>query len=110
MGGYSALAIDLLSKEGGTGSFADGSTLKGSKVLGIYAELDARANATRAAAGATLRAARRPHRLPTFPDADHGFFNGTRRPVRQAGGRRGVRAPPRLLQAPLVGAERRVAA
>jgi carboxymethylenebutenolidase len=148
--GYSALAIDLLSEEGGTGSFADeaaamaalysappsrfvadmkagvtelrrrlpgkklaatgfcfgggmvwsllaakearlaaaapfygpfpeGSSLKGSKtaVLGIYAALDSRVNASRPAAAAALRAAGVPHQLVTFPGVDHAFFNDT---------------------------------
>jgi carboxymethylenebutenolidase len=148
--GYSALAIDLLSKEGGTGSFADefeamaalgaappsrfvadmkaGVTelrrrvpgkkvavtgfcfgggmvwlllasrearlaaavpfygpfpesggLAGTKaaVLGIYAELDSRVNASRAAARAALRKAGLRHQLVTFPGVDHAFFNPT---------------------------------
>ena len=146
--GYSALAIDLLSEEGGTGSFPDeaaamaalysvpearfvadmksgvtelrrrlpgkkaaamgfcfgggmvwtllaakeprlaaaapfygpfpgGASLKGSKaaVLGIYAALDTRVNASRPAARAALRAAGLPNRLVTFPGVDHAFFN-----------------------------------
>jgi carboxymethylenebutenolidase len=148
--GYSALAVDLLSEEGGTGSFSDegevsaalgavppqrfvadmkaavtelrrrvpakrlaatgfcfgggmvwlllasreprlaaaapfygpfpeNASLAGSKaaVLGIYAELDSRVNASRGAARAALRAARLRHQLVTFPDADHAFFNDT---------------------------------
>jgi carboxymethylenebutenolidase len=149
--GYSALAIDLLSEEGGTGSFADefeamaalgaapssrlvadlkagvtelrrrvpaknvavtgfcfggGMTwlllasrerrlaaavpfygpfpengdLSGAgkvAVLGIYAELDSRVNASRAAARAALRKAGLRHRIVTFPDVDHAFFNPT---------------------------------
>jgi carboxymethylenebutenolidase len=148
--GYSALAIDLLSEEGGTGSFSDefeamaalGSVptqrlvadlkagvtelrrrlpgkrvaavgfcfgggmvwllltsgesrlaaaapfygpfpengrLSGSKaaVLGIYAELDSRVNATRDAARDALQGARLRHEIVTFPDADHAFFNDT---------------------------------
>ena len=148
--GYSALAIDLLSEEGGTGSFADefeamaalgaaptsrfvadlkagvtelrrrvpgkkvaatgfcfgggmtwlllasreprlaaaapfygpfpdGGSLAGSKaaVLGIYAELDARVNASRAAARAALRKAKLRHQIVTFPGVDHAFFNPT---------------------------------
>jgi carboxymethylenebutenolidase len=148
--GYSALAIDLLSEEGGTGSFSDpaeataalngvpterfvadmkagitelrrrlpgkkvaavgfcfgggmvwlllaskeprlaaavpfygpfpeNGDLSGSKaaVLAIYAELDARVNATREAARAALRAARLRHEIVTFPGADHAFFNDT---------------------------------
>ena len=148
--GYSALAIDLLSEEGGTGSFADefeamaalgavppprfvadmkagvseirrrlpkknvaatgfcfgggmtwlllaskesrlaaaapfygpfpeGGNLSGSKaaVLGIYAELDSRVNATRNSARAALRKAGLKHSIVTYPDVDHAFFNPT---------------------------------
>ena len=148
--GYSALAIDLLSEEGGTGSFADefeamaalgavpparfvadlkagvtelrrrvpgkkvaatgfcfgggmtwlllasreprlaaaapfygpfpdGGSLAGSKaaVLGVYAELDGRVNASRAAARAALRKAKLRHQIVTFPGVDHAFFNPT---------------------------------
>ena len=148
--GYSALAIDLLSEEGGTGSFADefeamaalygvpesrfGAVLKarvtelrrrvpGKKVavtgfcfgggmtwllltkkearlaaavpfygpfpesgslagartavLGIYAGLDSRVNASRAAARAALRRARLTHQIVTYPGVDHAFFNPT---------------------------------
>ena len=149
--GYSALAIDLLSEEGGTGSFADefeamaalgaappsrfvadmkagvteirrrlpgkkvaatgfcfgggmtwlllaskesrlaaaapfygpfpeGGNLAGAKgaaVLGIYAELDSRVNASRAAARAALRKAGLRHQIVTFPSVDHAFFNPT---------------------------------
>jgi carboxymethylenebutenolidase len=148
--GYSALAIDLLSEEGGTGSFADefeamaalgavppsrfvadmkagvteirrrlpkknvsatgfcfgggmtwlllaskeprlaaavpfygpfpeGGSLSGAKaaVLGIYAELDSRVNASRAAAQAALRKAGLKHQIVTYSDVDHAFFNPT---------------------------------
>jgi carboxymethylenebutenolidase len=148
--GYSALAIDLLSEEGGTGSFADefeamaalgaappsrfvadmkagvtelrrrlpgkkvaatgfcfgggmtwlllaskesrlaaavpfygpfpeGGNLAGAKaaVLGIYAELDSRVNASRAAARAALRKAGLRHQIVTYPGVDHAFFNPT---------------------------------
>jgi carboxymethylenebutenolidase len=148
--GYSSLAIDLLSEEGGTGSFADefeamaalgaappsrfvadmkagvtelrrrlprkkvaatgfcfgggmvwlllasneprlaaavpfygpfpeNGNLTGSKaaVLGIYAELDSRVNASRPAARAALRAAGLRNQIVTFPDVDHAFFNPT---------------------------------
>jgi carboxymethylenebutenolidase len=148
--GYSALAIDLLSEEGGTGSFADefeamaalsaappsrfvadmkagvtelrrrlpkkklaatgfcfgggmtwllltskesrlaaavpfygpfpeGGSLFGAKaaVLGIYAELDSRVNASRAAARTALRKAKLRHEIVTYPDVDHAFFNPT---------------------------------
>jgi carboxymethylenebutenolidase len=148
--GYSALAIDLLSEEGGTGSFADefeamaalgavppsrfvadmkagvtelrrrlpkkkvaatgfcfgggmtwlllaskearlaaavpfygtfpeGGSLSGAKaaVLGIYAELDSRVNATRSAARTALRKAGLKHSIVTYPGVDHAFFNPT---------------------------------
>ena len=148
--GYSALAIDLLSEEGGTGSFADefeamaalgaapesrlvadlkagvtevrrrlpgkkvaaigfcfgggltwrllaarearlaaavpfygpfpeGGNLSGARaaVLAIYAGLDSRVNATRAAAIAALRKAGLKHQIVTYPGVDHAFFNPT---------------------------------
>jgi carboxymethylenebutenolidase len=61
------------------GPFPEGSSLKGSKaaVLGIYAALDSRVNATRPVAAAALRAAGLPHQLVTFPGVDHAFFNDT---------------------------------
>ncbi len=61
------------------GPFPEGSTLKGSKaaVLGIYAALDSRVNATRAAARAALRSAGLRHQLITLPGVDHAFFNDT---------------------------------
>jgi carboxymethylenebutenolidase len=46
-------------------------------VLGIYAELDARVNATRDGAVAALQAAGLPHDVRTFPGVDHAFFNDT---------------------------------
>jgi carboxymethylenebutenolidase len=46
-------------------------------VLGIYAELDARVNATRDAAEAALQAAGLTHEMRTFPGVDHAFFNDT---------------------------------
>jgi carboxymethylenebutenolidase len=46
-------------------------------VLGVYAELDARVNASRAAARAALRKAKLRHRIVTFPGVDHAFFNPT---------------------------------
>jgi carboxymethylenebutenolidase len=148
--GYSSLAIDLLSEEGGTGSFADefeamaalgaappsrfvadmkagvtelrrrlpgkkvaatgfcfgggmvwlllasrearlaaavpfygpfpeGGKLAGAKaaVLGIYAGLDSRVNATREAARAALLKAGLRHQIVTVPGVDHAFFNPT---------------------------------
>lgn len=61
------------------GPFPDGGNLAGAKaaVLGIYAELDSRVNATRAAARAALRRAGLRHQIVTFPDVDHAFFNPT---------------------------------
>ena len=61
------------------GPFPDGGSLAGSKaaVLGIYAELDARVNASRAAARAALRKAKLRHQIVTFPGVDHAFFNPT---------------------------------
>jgi carboxymethylenebutenolidase len=46
-------------------------------VLAIYAELDARVNATRDGAAAALQAAGLPHDVRTFPGVDHAFFNDT---------------------------------
>jgi carboxymethylenebutenolidase len=59
------------------GPFPEGGNLAGAKaaVLGIYAELDARVNATRAAARAALRRAGLRHQIVTYPDVDHAFFN-----------------------------------
>jgi carboxymethylenebutenolidase len=61
------------------GTFPEGGSLRGAKaaVLGIYAELDARVNATRGTANAALRAARLRHQVVTFPGVDHAFFNDT---------------------------------
>jgi carboxymethylenebutenolidase len=61
------------------GPFPEGGTFAGSRaaVLGVYGGLDARVNATRAAAKAALEAARIKHELITFTEADHAFFNDT---------------------------------
>jgi carboxymethylenebutenolidase len=61
------------------GTFPDGGNLSGAKaaVLGIYAELDSRVNATRSAARAALRKAGLKHSIVTYPDVDHAFFNST---------------------------------
>jgi carboxymethylenebutenolidase len=61
------------------GPFPDAGTLTGSNaaVLGVYAELDARVNASRAAARTALRAAGLKHAIVTFPGVDHAFFNPT---------------------------------
>jgi carboxymethylenebutenolidase len=61
------------------GPFPEGGSLAGSKaaVLGIYAELDSRVNASRAAARAALRKAGLRHQIVTEPGVDHAFFNPT---------------------------------
>ncbi|HEY5854953.1 MAG TPA: dienelactone hydrolase family protein [Aldersonia sp.] len=46
-------------------------------VLGIYAAMDDRVNATRDAAGAALTQADLTHEIVTEPDANHAFFNDT---------------------------------
>jgi len=46
-------------------------------VLGIYAELDDRVNATRERAQAALAKAGLTHEIVTFPGANHAFFNDT---------------------------------
>jgi carboxymethylenebutenolidase len=148
--GYDALAIDLLSRQGGTGAFADpaqataalgaakqddltadmragldelgrrapgtglaiigfcfgggqvwsllaageprlaaaapfygpgpsGANFSGSKaaVLGVYAELDSRVNASKDAMDQALTAAGLVHEMRVFPGVDHAFFNDT---------------------------------
>jgi carboxymethylenebutenolidase len=61
------------------GPFPEGGTFAGSRaaVLGVYGGLDARVNATRAAAKAAIEAAHLKHELLTFTEADHAFFNDT---------------------------------
>jgi carboxymethylenebutenolidase len=61
------------------GPFPDAGTLTGNNaaVLGVYAELDARVNASRAAARTALRTAGLKHAIVTFPGVDHAFFNPT---------------------------------
>jgi carboxymethylenebutenolidase len=61
------------------GPFPEGGDLSGSKaaVLGIYAGLDTRVNASRPAAETALQAAGLEHELVTFPDVNHAFFNDT---------------------------------
>jgi carboxymethylenebutenolidase len=46
-------------------------------VLGVYAELDTRVNATMATAKAALEKAGLTHELRTFPGVNHAFFNDT---------------------------------
>ena len=61
------------------GPFPEGGDLSGSKaaVLGIYAALDSRVNASRAAARSALRRAGLRHQIVTYPGVDHAFFNPT---------------------------------
>jgi carboxymethylenebutenolidase len=61
------------------GPFPENGNLSGARaaVLGVYAELDSRVNASRAAARAALRRARLQHQIVTFPGVDHAFFNPT---------------------------------
>lgn len=62
------------------GPLPDGADFSGSPsaaVLGVYAELDARVNATRDAAELALEAAGLEHELRTFDGVDHAFFNDT---------------------------------
>jgi carboxymethylenebutenolidase len=61
------------------GPFPEGGDLSGSKaaVLGIYAGLDTRVNASRATAEAALQAAGLEYEIVTFPDVNHAFFNDT---------------------------------
>ena len=61
------------------GPFPENGNLGGSKaaVLGIYAGLDARVNASRPAARAALRRAGLQHQIVTYPGVDHAFFNPT---------------------------------
>jgi carboxymethylenebutenolidase len=61
------------------GPFPDGGSLSGSKaaVLGIYAGLDSRVNASRPAARAALQKAKLKHQIVTYPGVDHAFFNPT---------------------------------
>jgi carboxymethylenebutenolidase len=61
------------------GPFPQGGDLGGTRaaVLAVYGGLDARVNATRDAARAALEAAGLEHRIVTFTEADHAFFNDT---------------------------------
>ena len=61
------------------GPFPDGGNLAGARaaVLGIYAELDSRVNASRETARAALRQAGLRHQIVTYPGVDHAFFNPT---------------------------------
>jgi carboxymethylenebutenolidase len=46
-------------------------------VMAVYAELDARVNASRDTARQALEAAGLPHEIKTYPGVDHAFFNDT---------------------------------
>jgi carboxymethylenebutenolidase len=46
-------------------------------VLGVYAELDSRVNASQATADAALTAAGLEHEIKVYPGVDHAFFNDT---------------------------------
>src|SRR5262245_38058809 len=61
------------------GPFPENGNLAGSRaaVLGIYAGLDSRVNASRPAARAALRRAGLQHQIVTYPGVDHAFFNPT---------------------------------
>jgi carboxymethylenebutenolidase len=61
------------------GPFPEGGQLDGARaaVLGVYAGLDNRVNATRDAARAALESAGLKHEILTFRSADHAFFNDT---------------------------------
>lgn len=61
------------------GPFPAGGELRGSRaaVLGIYAGLDERVNATRDAARAAVEAQRLEYQFVTFTEAGHAFFNDT---------------------------------
>lgn len=62
------------------GPFPAGASLSGSPeaaVLGIYAQLDDRVNASREAARTALREAGLTYEIVTVPDVNHAFFNDT---------------------------------
>jgi carboxymethylenebutenolidase len=62
------------------GPAPDGADFSGSPnaaVLGVYAELDSRVNASRDGAAAALARAGLIHEIVTFPGANHAFFNDT---------------------------------
>ena len=56
---------------------ADFSGSPNAAVLGVYAEQDARVNASRDAARAALQKAGLTHEIVTFPGVNHAFFNDT---------------------------------
>ncbi|WP_394829769.1 dienelactone hydrolase family protein [Pendulispora albinea] len=61
------------------GPLPDGADFTGSRaaVLGVYAEADARVNASRETAKAALEKAGLVHEIVTYAGADHAFFNDT---------------------------------
>jgi carboxymethylenebutenolidase len=61
------------------GPLPEGADFSGSRaaVLGVYAELDQRVNASREAAAAALERAGLTHEIVTYPGANHAFFNDT---------------------------------
>ncbi len=61
------------------GPLPEGADFAGSKaaVLGVYAEKDARVNASRDAANGALDRAGIPHEIVTYPNVDHAFHNDT---------------------------------
>lgn len=61
------------------GPLPEGADFTGSKaaVLAVYAEKDARVNASRDAAKAALEKAGLVHEIVTYPGVDHAFFNDT---------------------------------
>jgi carboxymethylenebutenolidase len=61
------------------GPMPDNADFTGSKaaVLGVYAELDTRVNASRDAAKQALAKAGLPHEIVTYPKVDHAFLNDT---------------------------------
>jgi carboxymethylenebutenolidase len=56
---------------------ADFSGSPNAKVLGVYAQLDDRVNASREPAKAALAKAGLTHEMVTYPGANHAFFNDT---------------------------------
>ncbi|WP_214105198.1 dienelactone hydrolase family protein [Acrocarpospora catenulata] len=61
------------------GPLPDNANFSGTEaaVLGVYAEDDARVNATRDAATTALQQANLQHEIVTYPNAGHAFFNDT---------------------------------
>jgi carboxymethylenebutenolidase len=62
------------------GPLPDGANFSGSPntaVLGVYAELDSRVNASRDRAESALKTANLTYEIVTYPGVDHAFFNDT---------------------------------